>query len=165
MHDKLSIVPVNGDNKDVFNRLMQNYEAEFSSITNKMPGPDAVFPLDTFLDDDHIGYLAYQGDTPVGFNVIAVKEHGEAFEVCEFYIIPVCRMRKLGYELAASIFDLHRGNWEVKQIEGADNARAFWRKTISQYTQGAYSDENYTDLYWGPVTRQQFCNSPQQETP
>ena len=159
MNDKLSVVIVNKDNNDVFNRLIQNYEAEFSSLTEKMPAPDGLFPLDTLLDENHIGYLAYLGDIPVGFNVIASKKNGTAFEVCEFYIIPVCRMRKLGYELANAIFDQHRGNWEVKQIAGADNAKAFWRKTIKQYTQGSYSDEDYNDTYWGPVTRQQFRNS------
>lgn len=162
MDGKLRVVSVTVDNRAAFDRLMQNYEAEFSSITGKMPGPDAVFPLDTFLDDQHCGYLAYRGGIPVGFNLIAVKEAGRDFEVCEFYIIPACRKCKLGYDLAAAVFDLHRGTWEVKQIAGADNAKAFWRKAIGHYTRGNYVEEDYSDSYWGAVTRQRFSNLPHQ---
>ncbi|MBT1075311.1 hypothetical protein [Geobacter grbiciae] len=51
-----------------------------------------------------------------------------------------------------------RGTWEVNQIAGADNAKAFWRRAIGSYTGGAYREDVYSDPYWGTVTRQQFRN-------
>lgn len=153
--NELQLEIITPANQCAFDRLIQAYEAEFSSITEKLPGPDGIFPLDTHLDDTHFGYLAYLGDIPVGFNVIATKGIGH-FEVCEFYIIPVCRMKKRGYDLAAQVFDRHPGHWEVKQIVGADQAYNFWRKAIGQYTRGKYTDDVYRDEYWGKVTRQTF---------
>lgn len=157
MSEELNIVPVDASNREIFDRLIQCYECEFSVITEKQPGADGTFPLDTLLDDGHEGFLAFHGAIPVGFNVIALKGKGH-YEVCEFFVIPVFRKLRFGYHLAAAIFDRYRGEWEVKQIAGADHAKAFWRRAIDRYTTGAYREDIYSDPYWGTVTRQRFSN-------
>lgn len=157
MSEELKIVPVDATNRETFDRLIQCYECEFSSITEKEPTAEGIFPLDTHLDVGHEGFLAFLGNIPVGFNVVALKGNGR-YEVCEFFIIPVFRKRRFGYHLAAAIFDQYRGEWEVKQIAGADEAKAFWRRAIGKYTDGAYQEDIYSDPYWGTVTRQQFRN-------
>lgn len=157
MGEELNIVPVDASNRATFDRLIQCYECEFSAITEKQPTAEGVFPLDTHLDDCHEGFLAYLGDIPVGFSVIALKPD-ECYEVCEFFIVPVFRKKHLGYHLTASVFDRYPGSWEVKQIAGADDAMAFWRKAIDRYTDGEYQEDIYSDPYWGTVTRQRFRN-------
>lgn len=151
------ITPIHGRLVQVFDRLVQYYEAEFSAITGKTPDQSGQFALDTRLDDSHRGYLLSVDGSPAGFSVIALKGEYD-FEICEFYILPVYRARQLGYRLAADGFDRHRGAWEVKQIAGADQATRFWRKTISRYTAGAYAEDIFQDGYWGTVTRQRFSN-------
>lgn len=153
----LEVVPVCGENVQTYERLMQSYECEFSSITGKMPDPEGKFPLDTHLDDRHLGFLGYLDGIPAGFNVIRKKEDG-AFEVCEFFIVPVFRKRRLGFHLASEVFSRYRGRWEIKQIAGADHATAFWRKAVHRYTGGHFREDLYTDDYWGVVTRQSFVN-------
>lgn len=140
VNGELRIVPVDTTNREPFDRLIQCYECEFSAITEKQPTADGVFPLDTHLDDDHKGFLAYLGEIPVGFNVIALKGNGH-YEVCEFFIVPLFRTRRLGYYLAAAIFDRYRGKWEVKQIAGAGPSAATrtahtWKTSTATLTGG-----------------------------
>lgn len=151
---------VTEENLQVFNRLMQSYECEFSSITGKKPKPDGTFDLDTHLDQKHLGFLGYLENIPFGFSLIRLKE-GKCFEVCEFFVVPAFRKQQLGFELSRMLWDRFPGRWEIKQIAGAEGARAFWRRTVARYTSGRFEEDEYADPYWGPVTRQCFSNAAQ----
>lgn len=157
-HAQVEIVTIDHNNLQVFHRLVQCYEAEFSPITGKVPGSDGLFPLDTEIDELHAGYLLYHDGVPAGFSIVAVKP-GCCYEVSEFYVVPVFRSRRLGYLLAADCFQRYKGGWEVKQIAGADKAIEFWRKTIDRYTGGQYKEDINHDAYWGTVTRQRFSTA------
>ncbi|KZK90257.1 hypothetical protein PsW64_00120 [Pseudovibrio sp. W64] len=139
----------------IYDNLCQAYEAEFSPLTHKHPNADGLFAKDTLLEGNITGYLALNDDIPAGLAAIKRQDHHD-FEVCEFYVVPVFRRHKLGQRFAAALFDQMPGHWQIKQIEGADQAIAFWRSVISTYTSGQFLEENYTDPYWGAVTRQTF---------
>ena len=160
----MKLVPVTSVNLDIYLRLIQSYEAEFSAITQKRPNAEGVFALDTQLgsygDQEIIGYLVYTGDIPSGFAAIACSE-GAQYEICEFYILPCFRRHKLGQRFAAAVWDIHRGDWCVKQIQGAEYATHFWRNAIASYLGTAPEEDVYQDAYWGQVTRQRFTNNSQ----
>ncbi|UAA38498.1 GNAT family N-acetyltransferase [Paraneptunicella aestuarii] len=151
----MQIVQVQPHNEYIYLNLAQAYEAEFSALTHKMPNADGLFSLDTHLNDKTLAFLAYENDVPAGFIVLAL-EQVRSYEVCEFYIVPSFRLRHLGIKLAFSIWQKYPGAWVVKQIEGADYATTFWRKAISEFTQGRFDEDKYLDPYWGLVTRQVF---------
>lgn len=69
------------------------------------------------------------------------------------------RKNKFGYRLATAIFDLYPGTWQVRQIEGAENAKAFWRKTIDKYTKTKFDEVIVNDPDWNIVTRQKFISN------
>ena len=77
-------------------------------------------------------------------------------DIAEFYIVPAKRGRHVGRKFAQEIFSRYKGNWQVKQIDGADKAVVFWQKTISEFTNNNYSEESINDSYWGKITRQRF---------
>nr|WP_216628447.1 GNAT family N-acetyltransferase [Pseudoalteromonas caenipelagi] len=133
--------------------LAQAYEAEFSSLTGKLPNQKGVFSLDTPLDETHIGYLAFDGAYPIAFANISSR--GNNHEICEFYVIPSVRKRKIGSLFINKIWQAHPGKWEVKQIQGADHAIQFWRKALT-LNGVSYSESEYEDAYWGKVNRQIF---------
>ncbi|MBP2650310.1 MAG: hypothetical protein H6Q74_1135 [Firmicutes bacterium] len=81
---------------------------------------------------------------------------GEIKDVSEFYIIPAKRLDGYGQKLARYVFTCHPGRWQVRQISGADGAKAFWRKVVDEITEGDYRDEEVEDPYWGRVSRQSF---------
>lgn len=141
----------------VFLNLALAYEAEFSGITRKKPDKDATFALDTMVGDGVTGYLLYIDSLPAGFAMIACADHDQ-FQVCEFYILPCFRRQGVGKQFAHCLFDKHPGQWQVKQIEGADHAVFFWRHVIAGYTDNSFTEDEYQDDYWGRVIRQVFDN-------
>lgn len=136
--------------------LSQAYEAEFSKITGKEPGTDGVFMLDTFPKFPYAGYVLYKESIPIGFCVLNVESNPR--DVAEFYIIPTERRQGMGTKLAYSIFDAFGGDWQVRQIAGADQAVIFWRTAISQYTNNNYEESIIDDPKWGVVTKQDFSS-------
>lgn len=141
------------ENSKAYYNLTQAYEAEFSNLTHEMPDEDGLFKIQTDIDHEHIGYLLYDNKKPIGFMVVRM---GEVKDVSEFYIIPAKRKSGYGQSLASYVFSQHPGRWQVRQISGADSAKAFWRKVIAKITAGQYLEEVIQDDDWGYVSRQSF---------
>lgn len=152
--DSMDIREVTLDNLHVYLNLCQSYEGEFSEITEKLPGEDGKFALDTEIGGMTKGFLLYVDGRPVGF--AAIKVEPGMCEVCEFYVIPSMRRRCLGRAFASWLFAHFRGRWQVKQLEGARYATCFWTKVIAEFTGGAFAQDMYADPYWGRVVRQRF---------
>ncbi|AZZ97326.1 GNAT family N-acetyltransferase [Pseudoalteromonas sp. R3] len=151
------LTPVTPVNQTIYNNLAQAYEAEFSPLTDKSPGPDGLFALDTLLEGSVTGYLCYVNKTPAGLAAIA-QHHDKEFEVCEFYIVPRFRKAGLGTRFARAIWVNSPGLWTVKQIAGADYATQFWRRAIAEAGVKDMEEDTYDDPHWGTVTRQRFRN-------
>ncbi|MTI16188.1 hypothetical protein E1162_02925, partial [Rhodobacteraceae bacterium RKSG542] len=154
----MKIVEVTAKDMQVYDNLLQAYEAEFSPLTKKKPDADGLFAKDVELGGDYKGYLLYVEGAPAGLSAIRCGP-SSTFEVCDFYVLPIFRRGGTGRAFATWLFDQYKGDWEVKQIEGADRAIAFWRATIGDYTNSAYQEDTYEDAYWGTVTRQRFNNA------
>ncbi|MBF9002733.1 GNAT family N-acetyltransferase [Vibrio nitrifigilis] len=151
----MRLVKVTSDNIHVYTNLAQAYEAEFSLIMGKKPDKNGLFPLDTQLGGDVMGYLCYIDDLPAGHAAIEhiARDH---FDICDFYVAPVFRQQQTGRQFASLLFEMLRGKWEIKQVEGAEHATKFWRRVVNEYTAGHYSEDQYQCPRWGLVTRQCF---------
>src|SRR5687768_16538052 len=116
----MDIRKVNNSNYSVLLNLMQGYEAEFSTLTQKRPQLDGTFALDTLLDEHHQAWLLYESGLPAGFAIIG--KQSQRNDISEFYIVPVLRNQNLGKKFAICIFKMYRGDWQVRQIPRADKA-------------------------------------------
>lgn len=150
----MEIVQVTPANLQIYLNLIQGYEGEFAVITGKKPNCHGLFELDTVLDTDVVGYLLYIDGLPAGLAALKTTRE-DCHEICEFYISPGYRKKSYGRRFAHALWELHRGRWEVKQIEGAEYATLFWRKVIAMYCE-SFTQDIYDDPYWGKVTRQCF---------
>lgn len=151
----MRVVTVTTDTEQVYANLCQGYEAEFSSITGKIPGAQGLFALDTPLGGPVSGLLLMVEDLPAGLAAVKTRADGSR-DLCEFYVVPARRRQSWGRVFARQVFFLFPGSWEVKQITGAEHATAFWRKVIGEVTGGCFAEDRFVDPYWGPVTRQRF---------
>ena len=150
------LVPVDSSNADVFNRLCQVHEAEFSVVTGKVPNMDGTFDVEYSWKAPFNAFLLVENKKPVGF---VVKDTLEGIsDVTSFFIIPSCRGRGLGKRMAYEIFDRYPGMWQVRQLAGADKFKLFWRRVIKDYTIGNYSEGDIIDPYWGFITLQSFVS-------
>jgi predicted acetyltransferase len=152
------ITPVTETNSHLYHNLVQSYEAEFSPITGKKLNASGLYELDTHLGDDTLGFLLKIDNAPAGIAAIHCKED-QAYEVCEFYVLPYFRKNAVGMQFAHTIWKSYPGDWEIKQIQRAEYATAFWRKTINSFSETKYTEESYDDPYWGIITRQKFTVS------
>jgi len=151
----MEIIVVSETNLCIYKNLAQCYEAEFSKITGKKPDTQGIFELDTQLSDTVRGLLLMIEGIPAGIAAIALKENS-SYEMCEFYVVPSFRKNSAGMNFAHGVWKMYPGAWAIKQIEGAEYASEFWRKTISRYDQTLYVEEHCLDPYWGLVTCQRF---------
>lgn len=151
----MEIVAVEKNNLTVYLNLAQSYEGEFSGITKKRPDKDGIFKLDTKLEENIKGYLLYIENVPAGLAAIAEKTDS-TYEVCEFYVVPCFRKQHYGLRFAHALWEMMPGDWEVKQIVGAEYATQFWRKTIGKFKDTTFAEDKYLDTYWGDVIRQSF---------
>lgn len=156
-NNSIKLVTINDTNMQIYINLARSYEAEFSNLTHKNPNELGIVEPDTIPVSPYIGYLLYNDKTPIGFCVVGTVN--KLNDVAEFYIAPSMRKNKFGYNMATTVFDLHPGTWQVRQIEGATNAIEFWRKVIKQYTQNNFIEAVVSDPDWGIVTRQQFSSN------
>ncbi|MGX9458455.1 GNAT family N-acetyltransferase [Photobacterium damselae subsp. damselae] len=158
----MKIVDVTPSNIEIYYNLTQAYEAEFSPLTKKFPDQKGKFALDTEIGGNAKGFLLYIDEHPAGLAAIAVDEVEDGSlhcEVCDFYVVPLFRKNKAGQRFAHQLFAMMPGEWESKQIEGAEHAIAFWRRAIGAYTDEQFIEDIYSDPYWGEVTRQRFTVS------
>ena len=154
----MDIREIDSSSNHIFMNLALAYEAEFSKITNKKPNADATFDLDVEIGDNVKGFLLFIEELPAGFVIIScdTDNANNSYEVCEFFILPFFRRKHIGKQFIQKIFDMHEGEWQVKQIEGAEYAVSFWRNVISDYTENSYTEVQSVDDYWGKVTKQTF---------
>lgn len=146
-----------------FINLSQQYEAEFGRLTGKLPDKEGRYRI-TLPDETHDAYLALGEDgSPWGFAVICTGI--DSYDMAEFYVIPALRKHRIGIQMAWQLFDLYPGSWQVRQIEGADDACRFWLSVISTYTGGAYSDGTEADAEWGQVRIQRFDSGVLRQNP
>lgn len=149
----MQIQRVTSSDWQTFFHLSQQYEAEFARITRKLPDAAGVY---TFTDQGphYEAWLAWEDRTPIGMAV--VDTHRERIDLAEFYIIPARRHAGLGYELASQLFQQYPGDWQIRQIMGAEYAREFWQRVIRRYTQRPFTDTVEPDPEWGQVYIQRF---------
>lgn len=152
------VKPIGSENLSVYMNLAQAYEAEFSNLTDKLPDEMGLFEPDTLPDEQHKGFLLLENGLPIGFCVAEVAS--TPHDICEFYIVPVKRRGGHGYQLAESVFKAYPGQWQVRQIEGAERAIAFWRSVIRKATNDCFEEQVVDDPEWGVVTRQRFMIGP-----
>lgn len=150
----MEIITVTSENINVLLNLAQAYEAEFSVITKKNPNSDGLYPLDTNWDENHPSYLLFDNDTPIGFCMKTTMDGRH--DISEFYMIPTRRREGIAKHFAIQIFKIYKGEWQVRQIQGADNATKFWRSAIKEFTNNNFVETQDVDMYWGKVTKQAF---------
>ncbi|WP_010095006.1 hypothetical protein [Ornithinibacillus scapharcae] len=77
---------------------------------------------------------------------LEVTEKQSYFSISEFFIMKKYRRLGLGKSVASDIFRLHKGNWEVFEIEKNKPAQVFWRNVIKEFTRGDFTERIEKDI-------------------
>lgn len=111
--------------------------------------------------DQVFAYIIYVDERPAGFALVASPPlvDGEADKVFyEFFLYHPYRGKGIGRLAATKVFDLFRGSWQLNVLPRHKPALAFWRKVLSDYTNGLYDEQErqYPD---GPTIDFLFSNA------
>lgn len=66
-------------------------------------------------------------------------------DIAEFFVLRKYRRHGIGTRAAVCVFDRFPGAWEVRQIAANAGGRAFWRRTISDYAGGRFTEDTWGD--------------------
>lgn len=125
------------------------------------PREDEIF-ANWFANDHSHPLLIQKGTESVGFALVTrprIPTAGEAsavnFHMSEFFVRKQYRRAGVGRDAATLIFDRFAGEWEIIEYQRNHGAVAFWRRVLSVYCAGRYTERSLN----GEV-RQRFSSRP-----
>ncbi|WP_442600755.1 GNAT family N-acetyltransferase [Paenibacillus sp. KN14-4R] len=142
------LMQVSKEYEDIIRNLMQFYIYDFSEFVKCDVEDDGLFGAYPYLEEywkevnHRFPYVIKQEDKYIGFVLVRFIESEERnyYSIAEFFIMKKYRKEGIGKAVAKQIFDLHKGQWEVYQLESNKPAQVFWNKVINEYTQGEFKD-------------------------
>lgn len=132
--------------KEVLSNLMQFYIYDFSEFMELQFGANGKYdnyPIDEYWSTDpNYPYLISLNGEIAGFVLVKLinRDDDAFFSIAEFFIARKYRRAGLGKFVAKDIFDKHKGQWEVYQIDNNKPAQLFWKKAIEEYTGGKFTE-------------------------
>lgn len=139
--------------KEIIYNLMQLYTYELSfyedETTNFSMLDNGLFVLNKYLDlywveEDRHPYILKCDGKLAGFVLERFNEEGMN-EISEFFVLNKYRKSGAGTYMANKMFELYRGRWEIRTLLKNERAQAFWRKVISNSSNGNYKEELIRD--------------------
>jgi len=99
---------------------------------------------DDFMAEERVIYVLKESELIVGFAQVNqhLRFNGDGFAMAEFYIQKQHGRSGRGRKLAEYSFDQYPGPWEVAVTLKNKDARMFWRKVVSSYTTGQFSEKS-----------------------
>lgn len=131
------------EDKDILYRLLQYSLFEESLTDQNEMNNEAIFEYkwfdSYFQDNNREAYIIKEQNTNkiLGFAMVNqyMQKSKDGHSIAEFMIVPKYRRLKIGKRVAIELFNMHKGNWEVKPSYGSVVALAFWKSVIDEYTQ------------------------------
>jgi predicted acetyltransferase len=156
------VVAAERSDQEALRNLFQLYAYDFSEILPLDVDEGGRFKeerLDAYWTDSwRFPFLLRAGDHVAGFALIHGKSKlsgaDDVWDMAEFLVLRRYRRAGVGTTAAHRVFATHPGKWEVRQRNANPAATAFWRRAISTYTKGCFTEELLDDDRWrGPVQR------------
>ena len=148
----ISIRTAMWEDKTVLARLLELYQYDMSEIWPQTLNAHGEygFGVDRYLRNPRLrAFLFLVDGNYAGFGLdpdVSLPEN--EFWMGQFFVMKRYRRVGVGTKGARFIFDQFRGKWEVGQMPLNDHARIFWRRTISEYTNGNFVEHELHDDRW-----------------
>jgi len=141
------------EDKTVLARLLELYQYDMSEIWPQTLNAHGEygFGVDRYLRNPRLRAFLFLVDGDyAGFGLVDpdVSLPENEFWMGQFFVMKRYRRTGVGTKGARFIFDRFRGKWEVGQMPLNDPARAFWRRTIGEYTNGNFVEHELHDDRW-----------------
>jgi predicted acetyltransferase len=141
------------DDKPVLSRLLELYQYDMSEFWPQDVNSHGEygFAVDRYLRNPRLrAYLFMVDGAYAGFGLVDpdVSLPENEFWMGQFFVMKKYRRLRVGTMGARFIFDQFPGKWEVGQMPLNAPARAFWLRTIADYTNGHFVEHELHDERW-----------------
>ncbi|HKO53529.1 MAG TPA: GNAT family N-acetyltransferase [Polyangiaceae bacterium] len=158
---RLSFQPAASNERTLLENLAQFYCYDFSELLELHVDEGGRFgDVDLapyWLDEWRHPFLLRVDGQLAGFALIGERSKitgkSGVFDVTEFFVLRRFRRHGVGRAAAFAAFDRFKGAWEVRQREENPSATAFWRRTIDEYTSGAYEETLWVRPEWSEIVQ------------
>lgn len=135
----------------IIQNMARFYVYDLSRTCGKSPGwecpEDGLFESFDFKayfeEPDRHAFLIRINTEISGF--VLINKIGTSVDIDwnmgEFFILAKFQGQSIGTQVAMQVWDKFPGNWEISVIPENQGALAFWRRVITQYTQGHYFED------------------------
>lgn len=156
----LELVRATERDEAVLRRLMELYLYDFSDIVDTDVDDTGRFGSSEYVESMYAppyeNYIARVDGKIAGFVVIGDRSYltgdRSVRDVAQFFVMRRYRRKGLGKAMAANVFDMYPGRWEIRVMNENTAAQAFWRRTICGYAPGEFEERHVeTDRQFGPV--------------
>ena len=148
---KIEVIQAALDDKPLIQRMFEFYQYDFSEFDDADLDSHGTYSYPWL---DH--YWSEKGRCPfiirvdgklAGFVLVNQNTYLQTSEwsISEFFIMRKYRKLGIGKVAAFFIFDMFHGKWEVHELESNLLSQLFWRKVISEYTHGLYTETCLND--------------------
>lgn len=155
----IKIIPVDKTQSSVLRQLMELYDYDFSEFTKEDINEHGFFGygyLDRYWTDEtkHPFFIMVDGNF-AGFVLVGkfckYAKSENAHNIDEFFVMRKYRRMNVGNFAAKYIFDLFKGEWEVKVLHVNKPGLPFWHKTINEYTNGDNTCHTEPNSKWDGI--------------
>ena len=140
---EVEIVTASIADKFIIRNLMEMYRHDLSEFNYEDVGQHGFFGymyLDHYWTEaDRLPFIIKVSGKLAGFVLVRTIEE-DTHSIAEFFIMRKYRRQGIGQTVACRVFDMFPGKWKVAQEGGNVPAQVFWRKVISDYTDGNYRE-------------------------
>lgn len=152
------LVKASEKDKILLHNMMQLYYHELSKYEDESAifelNDKGIYPIRYFdlywSENTRFPYLLEANGKNIG--LVLVREREDSYiEIAEFFILNKFKGQGAGRFMANAIFELHKGNWEIRTLIKNIPAQNFWRKIMKEKMLNNYEEKyirNNTRLAW-----------------
>jgi predicted acetyltransferase len=139
-------------------RMLELYQHDLSDIWPQeldIHG-EYGYALDRYWQETNCyAFVARLNGHFAGFALVdaAVKVGSSGRWMDQFFVLKKYRRAGIGKAVAMRVFDSLPGYWEVGQMPDNVAAQAFWRRVVSEYTDGNYQEHVLSSGSWQGVVQ------------
>lgn len=93
-----------------------------------------------FENDDNKAYFIKNEDKIAGFMLVDLYEDKNVVD--QIFILNNFKKNGLARKAVFEVFDMFKGNWEIKAVPCSKRAEMFWEKVVKEYTNDNFSEDH-----------------------
>ncbi len=156
MDGNVKLIKVESKDKSILQNLFQLYMHDIAASLPMDVNEHGLFEYNYldyyFTEEKRYAYFIYINNKIGGFvliddefMVLENKKDNPCYDFSEMFILNAYKKKGYGEIVVKQIFDMYRGNWEIRPVPRSEGAKRFWIKVVKNYT-----NDNFIESYPKP---------------